>query len=499
MKKEETRMHKAWFNKEVGKKRWKYFLRIIWIFCIWWTIYSGFFYLLSQNIRNDYLQSILMLRLWTAYNIENIIQERIFDLDELPIDEDIYITRSDDKIKWWNVNSFKYSGQSSSYPHYDLEITLVDTWLMSFWYRTYSNIKDPLDTIWSAWLISKNRTDKYDLAPCYLLRWWQRIANRMGDEFLPWENPNNCEVIYIHQEHDTVGVFEFGYDAAVSSWATIHVKQYPVDIWSDDNWSYKTKIIPLWELKDKDVYDKLWLSETPLKDLKRNREIYDDMDRFNYFNAELNDFPFTIFLSQIHFTNEEMDKKNTINDPEFVIKPFGRAPWWNIRYFDGEWCFSIKKPYGVISQATALPWRVEFGKLSLEWKTFSEKMEEIKECYNKAVDLKEELKTNNILYYDENGKIYTDNEYYKEVLENAGNDVQLLSKWKVENLERWYLGFWKNMQEAIKNGKAEVSYVWGFLRYAFVRLEEDPDNYYIISFHWDNPDAVNFIRVVDLK
>jgi hypothetical protein len=51
------------------------------------------------------------------------------------------------------------------------------------------------------------------------------------------------------------------------------------------------------------------------------------MDRFNYFNAELNDFPFTIFLSQIHFTNEEMDKKNTINDPEFVIKPFGRAPW----------------------------------------------------------------------------------------------------------------------------------------------------------------------------
>jgi hypothetical protein len=55
-------------------------------------------------------------------------------------------------------------------------------------------------------------------------------------------------------------------------------------------------------------------------------------------------------------------------------------------------------------------------------------MEEIKECYNKAVDLKEELKTNNILYYDENGKIYTDNEYYKEVLENAGNDVQLLSK-----------------------------------------------------------------------
>ena len=71
----------------------------------------------------------------------------------------------------------------------------------------------------------------------------------MGDEFLPWENPNNCEVIYIHQEHDTVGVFEFGYDAAVSSWATIHVKQYPVDIWSDDNWSYKTKIIPLWELK----------------------------------------------------------------------------------------------------------------------------------------------------------------------------------------------------------------------------------------------------------
>ena len=98
-------------------------------------------------------------------------------------------------------------------------------------------------------------------------------------------------------------------------------------------------------------------------------------------------------------------------------------------------------------------------------------MEEIKECYNKAVDLKEELKTNNILYYDENGKIYTDNEYYKEVLENAGNDVQLLSKWKVENLERWYLGFWKNMQEAIKNGKAEVSYVWGFLRYAFVRLE----------------------------
>ena len=55
------------------------------------------------------------------------------------------------------------------------------------------------------------------------------------------------------------------------------------------------------------------------------------------------------------------------------------------------------------------------------------------------------------------------------------------------------------MQETIKNWNAKILYLWWFLRYAFVRLEEDPDNYYIISFHWDNPDAVNFIRVVDLK
>jgi hypothetical protein len=77
------------------------------------------------------------------------------------------------------------------------------------------------------------------------------------------------------------------------------------------------------------------------------------MDRFNYFNAELNDFPFSVFLSQIHFTNEEIDEKHKINDPEFVIKPFGRGYRYGVDV--SEKCFQIKKPYSLISQATALP------------------------------------------------------------------------------------------------------------------------------------------------
>lgn len=489
---------KTWLAKEdlkkTGKKIWKRFFWISVLGCFLWTIYSGFFYLLSQNIKNDYWYAIEMLKIWWANKLYDIIfDDHFWELKDIPIDEDIYITRTENRVLGWNVSAFKYN--YSYYPHKDLEISLVDTWLAGFWYRTYSNRKGLLDVISSNWLIAKNSTNKYDLAPCYLLRRWQRTANRMWDEFLPWENPNKCEVIYLHQESDTFWVFEFMYDATNFSWATIHLKEYPVDF-NEDNWSYQSKIIPLWELNDGEVYDKLWLSETPLKDLKRDREVYEDMDRFNYFNAELNDFPFSVFLSQIHFTNEEIDEKHELNHSEFVIKPFGRGYRYGLDV--SEKCFQIKKPYSLISQATALPWRVEFGKLSLDWKTFSEKMKEIKECYNKDVDLKEELKTDNILYYDENGKIYTDNEYYKEVLENAGNDVQLLSKWKVENLERWYLGFWKNMQEAIKNGKAEVSYVWGFLRYAFVWLEEDPNNYYVISFYWNNQDALNFIRIVDL-
>jgi hypothetical protein len=46
-------------------------------------------------------------------------------LKDIPIDEDIYITRTGNRVLGWNVSVFKYN--YSNYPHRDLEISLVDT------------------------------------------------------------------------------------------------------------------------------------------------------------------------------------------------------------------------------------------------------------------------------------------------------------------------------------------------------------------------------------
>ncbi len=204
MKGKETWWYKAWFNKEVGLRISKRFFCIIFLCCLWWTIYSLVPYYWSVKVQEYYDMIRQNVKRWYTYDeiLSNVLNVRISeDFDYLTSWEKVNF----DKINIINDREYDLAFNDSymkifrynhSWGNNALEISI--SWNI-LWFG--------IDNIWT------DKHGKYDLPEfemigtlpitweqsCYILRRLSQKWYRSEIDFdlLEEENPNNCTILNV--------------------------------------------------------------------------------------------------------------------------------------------------------------------------------------------------------------------------------------------------------------------------------------------------------------
>ena len=211
MKKEQTRLYKAWFNKEVGKRILMFSLWFLWIY---------FFILLlwSWTIKRDVFVATLAPYYKIFYNDKINAVQFINEIPKeyIPLWKEIEL-----KPEKWNVTAFLYHPRDTKEADVDLEIDILE-WNVWFHFTEFENDWWFLDlkylkVVNDAGVLFDSSYTWDNIPNCYILRWNPRHMSKLSklkdwQEFLEWENPNNCYPIYFKRNErarDTDWIIQF--------------------------------------------------------------------------------------------------------------------------------------------------------------------------------------------------------------------------------------------------------------------------------------------------
>lgn len=215
--KKETRLHKAWFNKEVWKRLRNIIKKIFKAcFIMLWVrwIFSLIYVLWSNRIQTDLGMSVLWTFLWWD-NFNNKYLDgpialwsediELKDIKELPIGQEVTLEPQSHNVTYYKIPQV---GSATK----DLELHVK--WKVWWNYEEHLNWGWPLDVKYSYSINKIYRGDPENgIEKCYLLRWRPRSNFRRDwKELFDWENPNNCELIILNHldwELETEGYFAF--------------------------------------------------------------------------------------------------------------------------------------------------------------------------------------------------------------------------------------------------------------------------------------------------
>jgi hypothetical protein len=198
---------RIWLAKEDLKRTWskirniiKYSLIVIWIIMWIWGIWTLVFYLWSERIKGEILESAYCIFNWCDnFNFSKVkwfpIADDIWDyskLEILPVGESFEFVPDNHNRKFYKFTPKLFVGSLNV----DLEVKIP--WTIAFNYYEFESMWWLLDTkyVKNSFTVSKWFNDNSQR--CYIFRWEPRyFHNNNIEEFKEWENPNNCIPIYL--------------------------------------------------------------------------------------------------------------------------------------------------------------------------------------------------------------------------------------------------------------------------------------------------------------
>lgn len=239
--------------------------------------------------------------------------------------------------------------------------------------------------------------------------------------------------------------------------------------------------------------DEQWLEKIGLKDIakkgwKRDYKYYKNMHRFDYYVAELKNYPFSIFFPHIDLSEEEKDycKKyqHCIDEVFSNIREPWSSPW-------------DKPPLAIYWEVNAYNGRVEIEKHSLQGKTFEQQIKEI-EAYHNARSDNKFRPIEDVVYFDDKGTIYVEDQdwdsWLRDNLTSVGNEVKPIKAWEEKNLKKRYVWLWPNLQTILQEWNAKIVQGLG----TFIWLPSHPNEYFSINIVGDAGESANMIRIIEL-
>ncbi len=236
MKEKETWWYKAWFTKEVGIRISKWFFCIIFLCCLWWTIYSLVPYYWSVKVQNYYDMIRQNVKRWYTYDaiLSNVLAPSV--------SEDFDYLTSWEKVNFDKINIINDR-------EYDLAFN--DSYMKIFRYNhSWGNNALEISISWNIlWFGIENiwtdKHGKYDLPEfemignppitweqsCYLLRRLSQKGYRSEIDFdlLEWENPNNCTILNVTPMYQRgVAIIKFTSDRKSDEPWYVKFHEYPI-------------------------------------------------------------------------------------------------------------------------------------------------------------------------------------------------------------------------------------------------------------------------------
>lgn len=256
---------------------------------------------------------------------------------------------------------------------------------------------------------------------------------------------------------------------------------------------YHWDILYSWVMSNDERLKITWLKNKNIK-LLRDIDMYPDLTRYSYNIINLKNYPFSILIPNAVLSNSE--KEYCIESKQCITN----VSLKEITYDSSTYPANYKWHKTALKVSSYIRgdylWDIEITENNLNWKSFEEIMEENAKHWENT-SKERFLKINLALYYDNEWNLFFDKEsapFYYEMLLKAWNKISPLTEDKT-NLNKWYLWYWKNFQQAIKEWNAKlINAVWA----DFIRLSSNPDKYYVIYNTNIIPDKTNMIRVVDL-
>ena len=196
--KQETRLHKAWFNKQAGKRICKLIFWIIVLCCFWWTVYSVVPYYWSVKVQDYYDMIRQNIKKLNTYDnlMKNVLFNEIptewekikFDTSYIINKDTADITYEDGYMKIFNYNPMYQQKSLEISISWNIKLFTVD----NLWTDKYGMYDLPEYEWIGSWPITWDQS-------CYLLRRWPRkwYLSERDFELLEEENPNNCIYLYV--------------------------------------------------------------------------------------------------------------------------------------------------------------------------------------------------------------------------------------------------------------------------------------------------------------
>lgn len=242
----------------------------------------------------------------------------------------------------------------------------------------------------------------------------------------------------------------------------------------------------LGKLTEKEWLNQLWLASLAKKGYKRTLRSSQELQDLNYAITEIPETPFTVFYPSVDTgTTYARMSFNPLFLSAFRIESKQRK--------------NLDSKYGISLLSYAL-----------NGKTFEQKLDEIKQNYDKTHPRSPKLTFSELyLLFDQKGNISTESVFNlsdETIWQLFDQKNYQVNSWilmthfakNTKNTTKRYLNFGKYMQKALHEGKAKV--VWANWDY-YLWVDQMPDRYYVFKASWINNEGQysNFLWTLDLQ